>query len=782
MDKLKVSSPGFDYRIKKDTNGLPTGIMYMTAQMRTHARRYGSVLCLDAQKRQYNSSGWPYIAPVVKDNEMKVAVAAESIVTEETHEYYIWILQCMVEIEPRFQLCNVRLIFADQKITPTVLNELGIESTCTLRGDFYPLLHEVWPNHFHSSVYPQIQKFLRAMLLSSKQIEWDSAYLCASEILCNKPRMLITLNDIYGDPEKYAGFHLRGIEGNLMLNGDVSAEQNHSGVVAYLGEGACYAVAEQITHLLSRQKNLDKIRRQREDDQYVHGLRFQSSYFGPQQQADDAISKKSFSGYGFISLWTPTIRRSWNLQSERLEDGSHLLWPTKVTREERTEETTTIISEGCRCSCPRRVAMLIQCEHEYVVDGGIDIFKFGSQWLHRQTYDRMFPDMASVFPPNVWGGDITVPPVEGEDYPDDDIGVSQEDLDGMQHIDNPLEENDNLENLNSNDVTNITEKTTPLMPCTSEKVTYQHIQERSSELARTCQNDQPKMRTILSNITQMIERVRDGHDIFINFAPVCVGPLTDSVNINTNVPRSAISKAIVNATGVKRKQSGREFHSRTRKKHRKGVAYSQVSNSNDDMCLPPPNSKTRSCRVCRQDGHGQGNCPLITKFGVTPLESKNMVVRYRLSRNLSNVSKYQIEPRPVNDPRSVLTDFPGKKSKIVKALVIHRRFLINQFLVNPLTPENICLECTILHEHGIEHPGYTCVLFDVDCVSAFITKNQTNLILCQLEDSTSFDNNPSQTTMPPPFSQAPSLSQASFPTQQTQESLSQINVLNDLVD
>jgi hypothetical protein len=52
-------------------------------------------LCLDAQKRQYNSSGWPYIAPVVKDSEMKVAVAAKSIVTKETQEYYIWILQSM---------------------------------------------------------------------------------------------------------------------------------------------------------------------------------------------------------------------------------------------------------------------------------------------------------------------------------------------------------------------------------------------------------------------------------------------------------------------------------------------------------------------------------------------------------------------------------------------------------------------------------------------------------------------------------------------------------------
>jgi hypothetical protein len=112
------------------------------------------------------------------------------------------------------------------------------------------------------------------MLLSSNQVEWESAYSCASELLCTKPKQMSALNAIYGNPEKYGGFYLRSLEGNLKMNGDVSAEQNHSGVVAYLGEGACFAVAEQITHLLNRQKNLDNIRRQREDDQYVHGLSF----------------------------------------------------------------------------------------------------------------------------------------------------------------------------------------------------------------------------------------------------------------------------------------------------------------------------------------------------------------------------------------------------------------------------------------------------------------------------------------------------------------------------
>jgi hypothetical protein len=91
---------------------------------------------------------------------MKVAVAAESIVTEETHEFYVWILKSMAEIEPRFQLANTRIVFADQKLTDAILQELGITTTCTLRGDFYHLLNEVWPEHFHSSVHPEVKKFL----------------------------------------------------------------------------------------------------------------------------------------------------------------------------------------------------------------------------------------------------------------------------------------------------------------------------------------------------------------------------------------------------------------------------------------------------------------------------------------------------------------------------------------------------------------------------------------------------------------------------------------------
>jgi hypothetical protein len=67
----------------------------------------------------------------------------------------------------------------------------------------------------------------------------------------------------------------------LHMNGDVSAEQNHSGVVACLGMGAACAIAEQMTHLLGRQKNVDKTRRQKEDDQHVTASRCSSTCWEP---------------------------------------------------------------------------------------------------------------------------------------------------------------------------------------------------------------------------------------------------------------------------------------------------------------------------------------------------------------------------------------------------------------------------------------------------------------------------------------------------------------------
>ncbi len=87
-----------------------------------------------------------------------------------------------------------------------------------------------------------------------------------------------------------------------------------------------------MTHLLKRQQNLDKLRRQKEDEQYVRASRYDSTYREPKYAMDDVTAKKTFSGFAFTDLWTRTIKRSFYLQSEVNVDGSYSIWPTKEKR------------------------------------------------------------------------------------------------------------------------------------------------------------------------------------------------------------------------------------------------------------------------------------------------------------------------------------------------------------------------------------------------------------------------------------------------------------------
>ena len=85
------------------------------------------------QLRQYNSLGWPYCGVSMTDEDFNACVGPESVIIEESNEGYEWILKAMADIERNFIISNIRLMFADKKITPMLLQNLGISSSCTLR-------------------------------------------------------------------------------------------------------------------------------------------------------------------------------------------------------------------------------------------------------------------------------------------------------------------------------------------------------------------------------------------------------------------------------------------------------------------------------------------------------------------------------------------------------------------------------------------------------------------------------------------------------------------------
>lgn len=173
LDTLKEENPGFSYTIKTSLEGRPCALAWMTAEMKKDLIRFGDILFLDSQKRQYNVANWPYIAPVVKDENMKVRVACESICCEESHKLYAWVLEEMTKMEPRFQLPNLRLIFADQLITISLLEDLDITDSCVLRGDYHHLMNEVWPDKFGKGpFYQHLRLHLDCMLIGTRR-EWE---------------------------------------------------------------------------------------------------------------------------------------------------------------------------------------------------------------------------------------------------------------------------------------------------------------------------------------------------------------------------------------------------------------------------------------------------------------------------------------------------------------------------------------------------------------------------------------------------------------------------------
>jgi hypothetical protein len=94
------------------------------------------------------------------------------------------------------------------------------------------------------------------MLESKTEEEWTSAYSQAKQRICFRPDKVELLDGIYENPTYYYGYILYNHPGSLDMKGDVAAEQNHSSVAAYLGDGAAWTILENISQLLRSYKDI----------------------------------------------------------------------------------------------------------------------------------------------------------------------------------------------------------------------------------------------------------------------------------------------------------------------------------------------------------------------------------------------------------------------------------------------------------------------------------------------------------------------------------------------
>ena len=71
---------------------------------------------------------------------------SRTIVISEDINTYAWVIKMMMEMEPRWSISNIRLMFADNFITPQLLTKLIMNDTFPLRFDHYHIINKVWPS------------------------------------------------------------------------------------------------------------------------------------------------------------------------------------------------------------------------------------------------------------------------------------------------------------------------------------------------------------------------------------------------------------------------------------------------------------------------------------------------------------------------------------------------------------------------------------------------------------------------------------------------------------
>jgi hypothetical protein len=734
---LSKEVDGFGYRVKYDLKGRPEAICWMLPHMRLNLIRYGDVLFLDSMKKGFNKLAWPYIGPTVKDGEMKIRQVAECIGIEEKLDVYQFVLQSLASIETRWSLTQLQLIFGDQFLTETLLEKLGIEDTCTLRCDYHHVVNEVWPLQFGPSLWKELKPYLTRMLKSKTKEEYKLSFDIAMETARSDPLKASYIEKIFNNPQYYAGYYLKEIDGNLQMMGSAPAEQNHSSICSHLGNGANWTVSENIRQLIERQQTLEKSAAHVDNKLYTSNLNFRSLLIGKDKKNEE-LAKRNLTKYAFEQLFTRARSAAKELSWEEHDDGTVKLWPHY--REQEGNLTITI-EDGTRCQCASRKAFRFQCCHELASDGDFILEKYDPRWIMTKVYRKKFPLLCQV------SKDVGIPA---------DTCVLPDTRTIIDSVEGPQDNNteDTTEERTEADLLFTREDNSS----SSNNFCYKFLLSRCTELCRTAGHDKNAMAAVVSLVDEATERLR----MRLHISPSWTDIGSASIPENTSpMPLPAIPFHHTRPHTQRRFISSLENH-RVGKKRKSGTPIDSIVPATE----PTANigRKNKACSLCFQKKHTVRFCPSLEPYKGVPLPRNDSKARSDLAISLSQPNVYATMPREpsLSGQNIILSSLPTG----VEAIIIHRRLLIDNGLLIPNVPENFCLEATILHDGGVEHDRYTKTIFELGCISQFVMRSKQNIIICEMKTSS--------TTSPPVFPVTNPFPQEAFFSQQSMFSQNEI--------
>ena len=387
--RCKRELPDFDYRTiwRSHLNGRPLGIVWVTEMMKKRLLRFGTVLFVDYMKRKYNKESWPYCGPVILDGNNEIGVVGESLNLSESLDGYYFVLNWIFEMVPQFDRSSVKLIFADDFINYSVLERLGIQTTAILRADLWHLTHEQLPKYF-GGFWNNIEEPMTQMLHSGTKGEWDTAFTEVIGRVQQYPEYSDYIKKIYDDPQRFSGYVLKTVEGNLERIGSSHVEQNHSSVVSALGSRASWKLEDQVHKLLFRQESLQRSKNENRLKYEMQHCRYPLSTGDDTKNVEDRSARANLTEWAYNNLWmVSSYKHSTHLEAKYDHaTNSHMV---RDCSKPWGDTTCIVIPQGiARCSCKKRVAFEFQCGHEYVIDKCFRLDKYHPRWFSAKTYEQ----------------------------------------------------------------------------------------------------------------------------------------------------------------------------------------------------------------------------------------------------------------------------------------------------------------------------------------------------------------------------------------------------------
>ena len=282
------------------------------------------------------------------------------------------------------------------------------------------------------------------------------------------------------------------------------------------------------------------------------------------------------------------------------------------------------------------------------------------------------------------------------------------------------------------------------------RVSYTELNNIASELCRTVSNDQQQCKETFVYLKQWIEHLRKGKSIEVKF--VSTEQVTNfnahsSIHITPKTANGSDESHILPATlgttnamrlgkrfigGIEHMSNQNTNHSKSYTRtsavtrERKSTLFSAHNTNNDEAYLTPERSRKKynTCGLCNQPHCAQWSCKKLKEYGGTIIVKNSKLAREKVGSRIMLPQSGIVEERENSDNRSVLLTIPKKG---VKALVIHRKLVINKNVMMTLDFDNVAIEVTLLGDGGYPKSNYEKVLFTPSAVNTWVTFSQNRL-------------------------------------------------------